>query len=123
MKNLSADETPPFDETLNIRGEVCPYTFVRSKLKLEDMDEGQVLRVIVDYPPAIKNVPRARPTRETRSSASSRSRSAPGKSTSGSGKRNRRIGKMGVKVRIPTPLQALTGNNAEVVAAGGRFRK
>jgi TusA-related sulfurtransferase len=59
MKNLSADETPPFDETLNIRGEVCPYTFVRSKLKLEDMDEGQVLRVIVDYPPAIKNVPQS----------------------------------------------------------------
>ena len=30
---------------------------------------------------------------------------------------------MGVKVRIPTPLQALTGNNAEVVAAGGTIQE
>ncbi|OGW61009.1 MAG: molybdopterin synthase sulfur carrier subunit [Nitrospirae bacterium RBG_16_64_22] len=30
---------------------------------------------------------------------------------------------MGVKVRIPTPLQALTGNNAEVVAAGGTVQE
>ena len=47
------------DYELDLRGEVCPYTFVKSKLALEDMASGQVLRVIVDYPPAVDNVPRS----------------------------------------------------------------
>lgn len=45
------------DQTLDIKGEVCPYTFVKSKLALEQMEPGQVLKVIVDHEPAIKNVP------------------------------------------------------------------
>jgi TusA-related sulfurtransferase len=48
-----------FDRELDIRGEVCPYTFVKTKLALEEMTPGQVLRVLVDYEPAIKNVPRS----------------------------------------------------------------
>ncbi len=44
---------------LDLKGEVCPYTFVKSKLVLEMMEPGQVLRVIVDYPPATSNVPRS----------------------------------------------------------------
>ena len=36
------------DKELNLQGEVCPYTFVKSKLALEIMQPGQVLRVIVD---------------------------------------------------------------------------
>ncbi len=47
------------DRELNLKGEVCPYTFVRSKLALEEMEPGQVLRVIVDYEPATRNVPRS----------------------------------------------------------------
>jgi len=47
------------DVELDLRGEVCPYTFVKSKLALEEMAVGQVLRVIVDYPPATENVPRS----------------------------------------------------------------
>ena len=45
--------------TLDLRGEVCPYTFVKSKLAIEEMEPGQVLRVIVDHEPATKNVPRS----------------------------------------------------------------
>ena len=48
-----------FDRELDIRGEVCPYTFVKTKLALEEMTPGQVLRVLVDYEPATKNVPRS----------------------------------------------------------------
>ena len=48
-----------FDRELDIRGEVCPYTFVKTKLALEEMQPGQVLRVLVDYEPATKNVPRS----------------------------------------------------------------
>lgn len=47
------------DRILNIKGEVCPYTFVRSKLTLEEMEPGQILKIIVDHEPATKNVPRS----------------------------------------------------------------
>jgi TusA-related sulfurtransferase len=47
------------DQELDLRGEVCPYTFVKSKLALEEMESGQVLRVIVDHLPAVENVPRS----------------------------------------------------------------
>ena len=47
------------DEQIDIKGEVCPYTFVRSKLALEEMESGQVLRIIVDHVPAVSNVPRS----------------------------------------------------------------
>jgi TusA-related sulfurtransferase len=47
------------DRTLDIRGEVCPYTYVKTRLALEEMEAGQVLRVQVDYEPATRSVPRS----------------------------------------------------------------
>jgi TusA-related sulfurtransferase len=47
------------DKDLNLHGEVCPYTFVKSKLALEVMQPGQVLRVIVDNDESAANVPRS----------------------------------------------------------------
>jgi tRNA 2-thiouridine synthesizing protein A len=47
------------DRELDIRGEVCPFTFVKSKLVLEQMEPGQVLRVVLDYPPSVENVPKS----------------------------------------------------------------
>ncbi len=47
------------DRELNLQGEVCPYTFVKSKLALEIMQPGQVLRVIVDDDESAANVPRS----------------------------------------------------------------
>ncbi|MBI3328902.1 MAG: sulfurtransferase TusA family protein [Nitrospinae bacterium] len=47
------------DKELNLRGEVCPYTFVKSKLALEVMQAGQVLQVIVDNDESASNVPRS----------------------------------------------------------------
>lgn len=47
------------DKELNLHGEVCPYTFVKSKLALEIMQSGQVLRVIVDNDESAANVPRS----------------------------------------------------------------
>ena len=47
------------DKEIDIRGEVCPYTFVKTKLALEAMSSGQVLRVIIDHLPATDNVPRS----------------------------------------------------------------
>ena len=49
----------PFDQELNLKGKICPYTFVASMLALEDMKPDEVLRVIVDYAPAVCDVPRS----------------------------------------------------------------
>ncbi|MFQ6129501.1 MAG: sulfurtransferase TusA family protein [Candidatus Hadarchaeaceae archaeon] len=47
------------DRKIDIRGDVCPYTFVKSKLAIEDLKSGQILEVIVDHAPATENVPRS----------------------------------------------------------------
>jgi len=47
------------DKTIDLKGEVCPYTFVKSKLALEEMSLDQVLEVVVDHEPAVENVPRS----------------------------------------------------------------
>ncbi len=52
-------ETTGVDVELDLKGEVCPYTFVKSKLELEEMEVGQVLRVVVNHRPAVENVPRS----------------------------------------------------------------
>ncbi len=44
---------------LDLTGEVCPYTFVKTKLKLEELESGDELTVILDHAPAVENVPRS----------------------------------------------------------------
>ena len=44
---------------IDLKGEVCPYTFVKSKLAMEEMRLGEVLEVIVDHEPAVENVPKS----------------------------------------------------------------
>lgn len=46
-------------DELDLRGEVCPYTFVRTRLALEEMAMGAVLAVLVDHEPATRNIPRS----------------------------------------------------------------
>jgi TusA-related sulfurtransferase len=47
------------DQTIDITGEVCPMTFVRTKLKLERMRSGEVLSVRLRGEEPLRNVPRA----------------------------------------------------------------
>ena len=47
------------DKEIDLKGKVCPYTFIESMLALEDMKVGEVLRVIVDYAPAVCDVPKS----------------------------------------------------------------
>lgn len=47
------------DAELDLRGVICPYNFVKTKLKLETMGAGQVLAVILDDGEPIRNVPRS----------------------------------------------------------------
>jgi TusA-related sulfurtransferase len=57
-------EEPPIDslrpdEELDLRGVICPYNFVKTKLKLESMAAGKVLAVLLDDGDPIRNVPRS----------------------------------------------------------------
>ncbi len=45
--------------SLDLKNEVCPFTFVYTKLQLEEMNEGEILEVFLDYPLAVENVPRS----------------------------------------------------------------
>ncbi len=47
------------DRSIDLRGDVCPITFAKTKIALEEMQIGQVLRVVLDWEPAITNVPRS----------------------------------------------------------------
>jgi tRNA 2-thiouridine synthesizing protein A len=51
--------SPSGDAELDLAGEVCPFTFVRTRLALEAMPLGARLRVVVDHAPAARNVPRS----------------------------------------------------------------
>jgi phosphate transport system ATP-binding protein len=52
-------EEPKIDKELNLKGTVCPGNFVKAKLALEDLRLGQILKIIVDYEPAVVEVPKA----------------------------------------------------------------
>lgn len=47
------------DEYLDLRGQTCPFTFVKTKLVLEGMESNKVLLVILDDGEPIVNVPRS----------------------------------------------------------------
>lgn len=47
------------DAELNLRGVHCPYNYVRTKLKLEEMKVGEILAVTVDAGEPARNVPRS----------------------------------------------------------------
>ena len=44
---------------LDLRGVICPYNFVKTKLKLDTMQSGEVLAVILDDGEPVKNVPQS----------------------------------------------------------------
>jgi len=58
-KQQSVDTEAQADAELDLRGVICPYNFVKTKLKLETMGAGQVLAVILDDGEPIRNVPRS----------------------------------------------------------------
>lgn len=52
-------EEPKIDKELNLKGTICPDNFVKAKLALEELETGQILKLIVDYEPAVEEVPKA----------------------------------------------------------------
>lgn len=47
------------DKKINIKGLVCPYTFVKSKIAVEDLEVGQVLEILLDYEEASRSIPKS----------------------------------------------------------------
>lgn len=46
------------DQTLDVRGEICPNPDVKSMTALEKMAQGEILEVLVDYPLSLERIPR-----------------------------------------------------------------
>ena len=46
-------------EELDLRGEVCPYTFLKARLAVESLPSSAVLRVVVDNETSARDVPRS----------------------------------------------------------------
>ena len=46
-------------EKLDLRGVICPYNFVKTKLKLETLETGALLTVFLDDGEPIQNVPKS----------------------------------------------------------------
>ena len=47
------------DKKIDIKGLVCPYTFVKAKLAVEDMEVGEVLEILLDYEEASRSIPKS----------------------------------------------------------------
>lgn len=48
-----------FDDTVDITDVVCPVTFVKAKVALEELDEGQILSICMNDGEPVQNVPRS----------------------------------------------------------------
>ena len=46
-------------EELDLRGVICPYNFVKTKLKLDTLEIGSQLVVLLDDGDPIQNVPKS----------------------------------------------------------------
>ena len=47
------------DETVDITDKVCPLTFVKVKVTLDELDDGEVLAVRLNDGEPVQNVPRS----------------------------------------------------------------
>lgn len=56
MENLNNIKV---DQRIDITNDICPMTFVKTKLKLETMNAGQVLEVTLREGEPLSNVPKS----------------------------------------------------------------
>ena len=48
-----------FDDEVDVTDVQCPITFVKSKVAIEELDEGQILKIILNDGEPKENVPRS----------------------------------------------------------------
>jgi TusA-related sulfurtransferase len=54
-----ADTEFKIDDTIDITDVVCPTTFVKAKVALEELEDGQILSVRLNDGEPVQNVPRS----------------------------------------------------------------
>ena len=59
MIKASPTAAEPMQQTLDITGELCPMTFVRTRLALDRLAPGQTLLVLLNGEEPRRNVPRS----------------------------------------------------------------
>jgi tRNA 2-thiouridine synthesizing protein A len=47
------------DQSIDLRGTPCPLNWVKTKLRLEEMETGQLLEVFIDDGEPMRNVPKS----------------------------------------------------------------
>ena len=52
-------ETITPTKTLDVRGEICPYPDVNTMTTLKQMNKGEILEILVDYPMSVERIPRS----------------------------------------------------------------
>ena len=52
-------DTIKADETVDITDVVCPVTFVKAKVALEELDDGQILSIHMNDGEPVQNMPRS----------------------------------------------------------------
>jgi tRNA 2-thiouridine synthesizing protein A len=57
MRSSDVEQTA-IDRVLDLRGQVCPHTLIESMTALEEIQEDAVLKIVLDYLPAVRDVPR-----------------------------------------------------------------
>jgi tRNA 2-thiouridine synthesizing protein A len=58
MTGTQGNETIVADREIDITGDLCPMTFVRTRLALDRLTPGQILRVRLRGEEPLRNVPR-----------------------------------------------------------------
>lgn len=48
-----------FDEQVDITDKVCPMTFVKAKVSMDELDDGEVLAIRMNDGEPVQNVPRS----------------------------------------------------------------
>ncbi len=48
-----------FDEEVDITDKVCPLTFVKAKVAIDELDEGQIIAIRMNDGEPVQNVPRS----------------------------------------------------------------
>ena len=46
-------------QIIDLRGVTCPTNFVKAKLALEDLENGEIAQILLDDGEPVKNVPRS----------------------------------------------------------------
>lgn len=47
------------NDTIDLRGVLCPINFVKTKLKLDEMESGEILEIFLDDGEPMRSVPRS----------------------------------------------------------------